>query len=126
MAARRSHVVGRLEERAKIHFSVSVVCLLSTQKKRCEDVLAKEFRMNLSVLVTPAAEADVPAIFRLICKLAEYEHLSHEVTATEALVRQHLFGPKPAAEAILAKRDGQPVGFALFFTTYSTFVGRPG
>jgi len=76
--------------------------------------------------INPATEADVPVIFQLICKLAEYEHLSHEVMATEDLLRLHLFGPHPAAEAIVAKVEGKTVGFALFFTTFSTFVGRPG
>src|SRR5580658_2344138 len=82
--------------------------------------------MSTSVVIAPAVEGDVPAIFGLICRLAEYEHLSHEVTATEALVREHLFGAKPAAEAIVAKVQGEAVGFALFFTTFSTFVGKPG
>jgi GNAT superfamily N-acetyltransferase len=82
--------------------------------------------MSTSVVISPAVEGDVPAIFALICRLAEYEHLSHEVTATEALVREHLFGDKPAAEAIVAKVGGEAVGFALFFTTFSTFVGKPG
>jgi GNAT superfamily N-acetyltransferase len=77
-------------------------------------------------ILAPATPADVPAILDFIRKLAEYEHLSHTVTATEADLHQHLFGPSPAAEVILAKIDGIPVGFALYFTTFSTFAGRPG
>ena len=75
--------------------------------------------------ITPATPADIPAILDFIRKLAEYEHLSHTVTATEADLRENLFGPIPAAEVLLAKIEGKSVGFALYFTTFSTFVGRP-
>jgi len=78
------------------------------------------------VIVHPATEADVPAILEFIRGLAEYEKLSHEVKATEAQLREHLFGARPAAEAILARIVGKAVGFALFFTTFSTFAERPG
>ncbi|MGD0464620.1 MAG: GNAT family N-acetyltransferase [Tepidisphaeraceae bacterium] len=77
-------------------------------------------------ILAPATPADVPAILDFIRKLAQYERLSHTVTATEADLQKHLFGPTPAAEVILAKIDANPVGFALYFTTFSTFVGRPG
>jgi GNAT superfamily N-acetyltransferase len=76
--------------------------------------------------IVPAVEADVPVILGFIRQLAEYEHLAHEVFATESSLREHLFGPHPAAEVLLAREGVQPVGFALFFTTFSTFVGRPG
>jgi GNAT superfamily N-acetyltransferase len=76
--------------------------------------------------IEPATETDVPTILDFIRKLAEYEKLPHEMKATGADLREHLFGPNPAAEVILAKLDAKPVGFALFFTTFSTFVGRPG
>jgi GNAT superfamily N-acetyltransferase len=79
-----------------------------------------------SITTRPATATDVPTILHFIRALAEYEKLSHEAVATEDLLRQHLFGPRPAAEVILAELDGNPVGFALFFPTYSTFVGRPG
>jgi len=58
--------------------------------------------------------------------LAEYEKLTHEVVATEELLRETLFGDRPVAEVILGHFDGEPVGFALFFHNYSTFLGRPG
>ncbi|MGA2439522.1 MAG: GNAT family N-acetyltransferase [Tepidisphaeraceae bacterium] len=77
-------------------------------------------------VIVPAAESDVPTILDFIRKLAEYEKLSHEMNATEAQLREHLFGARPAAEAIVAKIGPKPVGFALFFTTFSTFAGRPG
>lgn len=76
--------------------------------------------------IRPATPADVATVLALIVELAEYERLRHEVVADEALLREHLFGPRPAAEAVLAERDGEAVGFALFFPTFSTFLGRPG
>ena len=73
-----------------------------------------------------AGPGDVPLIVDFIRKLAEYEKLSHEVVADESLIRQALFGERPAAEVVLAFLDGAPVGFALFFMNFSTFLGRPG
>jgi GNAT superfamily N-acetyltransferase len=72
--------------------------------------------------VTPA---DTPLICQFVRELAEYERLAHEVDLDEGQVRQHLFGPRPFAEALLAEEAGAGVGFALFFPTYSTFLGRP-
>lgn len=76
--------------------------------------------------IRSAAVADVPDILRLIKALAEYEKLSHEVVATEVALAQALFGPRPAAEVLLAEEDGRSVGFALFFQNFSTFLGKPG
>jgi GNAT superfamily N-acetyltransferase len=73
----------------------------------------------------PATAADVPTILALIRGIAEYERLSHEVEATEALLREHGFGRRPIYEAILAERDGSAVGFALYFFSFSTFKARP-
>jgi GNAT superfamily N-acetyltransferase len=78
------------------------------------------------ISIHPATPADVPVILNFIRKLAEYEKLSHQMQATEELLREHLFGPRPAAETVIANLAGQPVGFALFFQTFSTFVGKPG
>jgi GNAT superfamily N-acetyltransferase len=69
---------------------------------------------------------DVPVILSLIKALADYEQLANQVRATEADLRAALFGPKPAAEVILAYAGAEPVGFALYFQSFSTFVGRPG
>ncbi len=82
--------------------------------------------MESEVAITPATEHDVPVILQLITALAEYEHLAHEVQATEDGLRASLFGPRPAAEVVIARLDGAPVGFAVYFHNYSTFVGRPG
>ena len=71
-------------------------------------------------------EADVPLILRFIRELAEYEKLLDTVTATEDSLRASLFGPNPAAEVVIAYAGDEPAGFALFFQSFSTFVGRPG
>jgi len=76
--------------------------------------------------IRPASESDVPVLLAFIGELAEYEHLKHEVTATEERLRVTLFGPRPFAEALLACTDAGPAGFALFFHNYSTFLARPG
>jgi GNAT superfamily N-acetyltransferase len=76
--------------------------------------------------IRTASAADVPAILGFIEQLADYERLRHEVLATEAQLRETLFGAHPAAEVLIATRDGRDVGFALFFQTYSTFLARPG
>jgi GNAT superfamily N-acetyltransferase len=73
-----------------------------------------------------ATVADVPVILAMIKELAEYEKLSHEVVATEADLRQSLFGKQPQAEVILAEYQNMVAGFALFFHSFSTFVGKPG
>jgi GNAT superfamily N-acetyltransferase len=76
--------------------------------------------------IRPATVADISTVLALIRELAEYEKLLHEVVATEALVKDALFGPKPVAECALACVNDQPVGFALYFHNYSTFMGRAG
>ena len=76
--------------------------------------------------IRPATEDDVPIILSLIRELAEYERLSHEVVATEGLLRESLFGERRGAEVLLACCKGAPAGFALFFHSFSTFLGRPG
>ena len=76
--------------------------------------------------IRSATVDDVPLILDFIKGLAEYERLAHEVVATEEILRETLFGEKPAAEVIIGYDQGRPVGFALFFHNYSTFLGRPG
>lgn len=73
-----------------------------------------------------ATEEDVPLILNFIKELAEYEKLSHEVIATGDALRETLFGQTQYAEVILGFENDAPVGFALFFHNYSTFLGRPG
>ena len=77
-------------------------------------------------LIRPADAADVQVILGFIRALADYEKLLHEVTATEDALREHLFGPMPRAEVVLAEFEGRPIGFALFFHNFSTFLAQPG
>jgi hypothetical protein len=79
-----------------------------------------------NVTIRPATPADVPTILGFIRELADYERLADQVTATEAIVAESLFGPRPAAEAIIAEVDGKAVGYACFFTSFSSFLGRGG
>ncbi len=76
-------------------------------------------------MIRPATAADTPMIARLIRALAEYERLAHEVVLDEGQLHEHLFGPQPFAEVLLAEEAGVVVGFALFFHNYSTFLGKP-
>ncbi len=78
------------------------------------------------IKIRPSTEADIPLIHSLIKEIAEYEKLSNEVVATEEKVRQTLFGEKSYAEVIIAEYENEPVGQALFFHNYSTFLAQPG
>ena len=78
------------------------------------------------VRIVPATERDVPLVLELIKGLAEYERLAHEVVATEAVLRETLFGARPGAEVVIAYAGEEAAGFALFFHNFSTFLGRPG
>lgn len=82
--------------------------------------------MNLEIRA--AAPGDVPLVLELIRQLAEYEKLSHRVTATPERLRQTLFPSdgNPCAHCILAYADGVPAGYAVYFFTYSTFMAKPG
>jgi GNAT superfamily N-acetyltransferase len=81
---------------------------------------------HVPVEIRMACEADVPLILAFIRKLAEYERLAHEMAAGEDDLRKWLFGPQRAAEVALAYSAHEPVGFAVFSTTFSTFRGAPG
>ena len=73
-----------------------------------------------------ATRSDVPLILRLIRSLAEYEKMADEAVATEVDLERALFGSRPAAEVIIAYAGDEPAGFALYFQSFSTFLGRPG
>jgi GNAT superfamily N-acetyltransferase len=77
-------------------------------------------------MIRPTTQADVPAILGLLRELAAYEKLSHACVATEDDFLTHLFGPNPAAEALVADLDGAIVGYALWFRSFSTFLAKPG
>ena len=76
--------------------------------------------------IRPATKSDVPVILELIRALASYERAPEQVIATEQGLVEVLFGKKPAAEVLLALENDRPVGFAIFFHNFSTWVGRPG
>ena len=80
----------------------------------------------MKLAIRPATAADVPLILQFIRELADYEHLTHEVTATEEQLHATLFGPRPFAEALIGSVDGVPAGFAVYLHNYSTFVAQPG
>lgn len=80
----------------------------------------------MSVHVRVASPADAPLILQFIRDLAVYERLLHEVTCTEADLRRDLFGENPRCFCDIAEANGQPVGFALWFYNYSTFLGQAG
>jgi GNAT superfamily N-acetyltransferase len=76
--------------------------------------------------IRSATVSDVPHILAFIRELAEYEKLLHRVEANIEKLTETLFGAKPCAEVLIAELDGIPVGFALFFQNYSTFLAKPG
>jgi GNAT superfamily N-acetyltransferase len=76
--------------------------------------------------IRTTTEADVPIILSLIRELADYERAPEAVVATEEGLREVLFGPKRSAEVLLALEEGEPVGFAVYFFNFSTWLGRPG
>ncbi|MBH9577608.1 GNAT family N-acetyltransferase [Inhella proteolytica] len=80
----------------------------------------------MSFSIRPAAPADVPDIVGLIRELAEFEQLTHLVQTSPERLHEHLFGTRPVVEAVVAEAGGAVVGFALFFTNYSTFLSLPG
>jgi GNAT superfamily N-acetyltransferase len=82
--------------------------------------------MTPRIAIRPATIDDVPLILTFIRELAEYEKLAHEVVAREEDFREALFGERASAEAIIASVDEEPVGYALFFRNFSTFLGKPG
>ena len=83
--------------------------------------------MKTSELVIRAATiVDVPIILQLIRELAEYERAPNDVVATEEKLREVLFGARPSAEVLIALAGDEPVGFAVYFHNFSTWLGRPG
>lgn len=76
--------------------------------------------------IRPATSKDCELILSFILELAEYEKLTHEVVATAETLQETLFGSKAYAEVLIAEHQDKPVGYALFFHNFSTFIGRPG
>jgi GNAT superfamily N-acetyltransferase len=105
-----------------VHPSATLARLLTCAM----DVPSIGMKIPSGLTVRPAVAQDCALILSLIHELADFEKLTREVIATEELLRETLFGAKPYAEAIIACLDLRPVGFALYFHNYSTFLGRPG
>ncbi len=78
------------------------------------------------IRIRPATRDDVPLIVTFIHELAVYEKLAHVVVTSEADLHAALFGDPPVVEAMIASVDDEPVGYALFFPSFSTFLGKPG
>ena len=77
-------------------------------------------------LIRQAERPDIPLIYDFIYRLAEYEKLTHEMVATQEDLEKYLFGEEKVAEVVIAYEDSAPVGFALFFHNFSTFLAKPG
>lgn len=82
--------------------------------------------MTKKLSILPATTADVATILDLIHQLAVYEKLEHMVSGNEAMLREALFGETPSCQCVVAREGDAAVGFALFFTTFSTFLCKPG
>ena len=82
--------------------------------------------MSVGPTIRAAEIDDVPVIGALIRELAVYEELADQAVATDDDLRSHLFGPRPAAEVLVAQDGEAVVGFALYFSSFSTFLGKPG
>ena len=82
--------------------------------------------MNSTTTMTAAIESDLPVLLSMIGELAEFEHLEDELEVTADSLREALFGPRPVAAALVARVAGEPAGYAVYFHTFSTFIGRPG
>ena len=79
-----------------------------------------------NLIIRNADVEDVPLLLNFVKGIAEFEHLSHMVSATEESLTKAFFGDRPYAEALIAELDAEPVGFVVFFHNFSTFVGKPG
>jgi GNAT superfamily N-acetyltransferase len=82
--------------------------------------------MSSGARVRAATPADVPALLAMFAELAAYEHLEHILVADETRLADALFGERPAAEALIAEVDGEPAGYAVFYPTFSSFLGTRG
>jgi len=83
-------------------------------------------RADEPLLIRAARPEDAALLLQLFAELAEYEHLEHELRGTEEQLGRALFGERPAAQALIAELEGEPVGYALFFPTFSSFLATQG
>ena len=80
----------------------------------------------METTIAPVTPDEIPLLLELIRELARFEKIEHEFTATTDLLQQSFFAPQPAAGALLARCDGVAAGYAIYYFTFSSFVGRPG
>ncbi len=80
----------------------------------------------MDMTIAPVTPAEIPSLLELIRELAQFEHLEHELEATVESLNQSFFGPEPAAGALLARCAGDTAGYAIYFFTFSSFLGRRG
>ena len=81
--------------------------------------------MTDTILIRAAEPGDIDTILQFIRDLADYEKLAHAVNTDRDTLARYLFGARPMAEVLIAERQGDAIGFALFFPNFSTFEGRP-
>lgn len=82
--------------------------------------------MDKNLFIRKAEKEDIPLILNFIKAIADYEKLPKEVTATEEILMENLFGEKKFAECLIAEYENIPVGYAIYFFNFSTFLGKPG
>ena len=80
----------------------------------------------MSFTISAVTRAEIPLLLEMIRELAAFERLEHTVEATVASLEESWFGPQAVAGALLARQDGEPAGYAIYFFTFSSFVGRRG
>jgi GNAT superfamily N-acetyltransferase len=80
----------------------------------------------MDITIAPVRPDEVPTLLELVRELARFERLEHEVEATAESLTDALFGPQPVAGALLARSGGEPAGYAIYYFTFSSFVGRAG
>jgi GNAT superfamily N-acetyltransferase len=113
-------------QQCRILWDRSVKIRISCANSRTRGQSANKVKTSEAFQIRPAHSEDVPLILQLIRDLATYERAPDEVTATEEQLVDVLFGARPAAEVLLAFEGKSPVGFAVYFYNFSTWLGRPG
>jgi GNAT superfamily N-acetyltransferase len=100
--------------------------MASKTLRELKEPAGSETIVDMTLKIEPATEGDLPAIVHLVRQLAVYEKLEHAVTASQDDFRQALFGTERNTHALMAFADDAAIGFALYFHTFSTFLGKRG
>ena len=83
-------------------------------------------KLTKNVEIRSAKPEDVSGILKMVAELADFENLTEQLVATDADYQKSLFGPVPVAEALVAEQEGELIGYAIYFSTFSTFIGKAG